>query len=152
MPIPTDPLLSQQWHLFNNTYGMLDLNVLGVWNPLSGPAYTGAGNYIVVIDDGFDYNHPDLFPNYDQGLDFDFDGANDYDPFGLSTDAHGTAVSGIIGAAANGTGAVGVAYNSVLIAFTVYPKITNTNANDTIACSSVMRRISEPVTVTSDVW
>lgn len=43
-------------------------------------------------------------------------------------------------------------YNSVLIAFTVYPNITNTNANDTIACSSVMRRISEPVTVTSDVW
>lgn len=119
MPIPTDPLLSQQWHLFNNTYGMLDLNVLGVWNPLSGPAYTGAGNYIVVIDDGFDYNHPDLFPNYDQGLDFDFDGANDYDPFGLSTDAHGTAVSGIIGAAANGTGAVGVAYNSVLIGYRV---------------------------------
>ncbi|MFZ1483225.1 MAG: S8 family serine peptidase, partial [Paracoccaceae bacterium] len=119
MPIPTDPLLSQQWHLFNNTYGMLDLNVLGVWNPLSGPAYTGAGNYIVVIDDGFDYNHPDLFPNYDQGLDFDFDGANDLDPFGLSTDAHGTAVSGIIGAAANGTGAVGVAYNSVLIGYRV---------------------------------
>jgi hypothetical protein len=55
MAIPTDPLLSQQWHL-GNTGGLFDLNVRGVWNPTSGPAYTGAGTRVVVIDDGFDYN------------------------------------------------------------------------------------------------
>ncbi|WP_225028950.1 S8 family serine peptidase [Xinfangfangia pollutisoli] len=119
MPLPSDPLLSQQWHLINTTPGLLDLNVAGVWNPTEGPAYTGAGTWTVVIDDGFDYTHSDLAPNYHTELDFDFDGANDYDPFGLSSDAHGTAVTGIIGAAANGTGAVGVAYNTELVGYRV---------------------------------
>lgn len=39
MPLPTDPLLSQQWHLGNPTFGLLDLNVRSVWNPTEGPAY-----------------------------------------------------------------------------------------------------------------
>ena len=77
----------------------------------------------MVIDDGFDYTHPD-FDNYNQDLDFDFDalnngsdGDNDLDPFGLATDSHGTAVAGIIGAAADGTGAVGVAYGTELVGY-----------------------------------
>ncbi len=63
MPLPTDPFLASQWHL-GNTGGLFDLNVRGVWNPVSGAAYTGAGIRVVVIDDGFDYLHPDLAPNY----------------------------------------------------------------------------------------
>ncbi|EEW24470.1 S8 family serine peptidase [Rhodobacter ferrooxidans] len=116
MPLPTDPLLSQQWHLHNPNPLLLDLNVFGVWNPAEGRAYTGAGVRTVIIDDGFDYTHPD-FDNYDQSLDFDFVGGNDYDPFGLGSDAHGTAVTGIIGAAADGTGAVGVSYGASLVGY-----------------------------------
>jgi Ca2+-binding RTX toxin-like protein/subtilisin-like proprotein convertase family protein len=116
MPLPTDPLLASQWHLRNNTPGLLDLNVLGVWNPSEGPAYTGAGTRTVVIDDGFDYTHSDLAANYDQTLDFDFE-FNTLDPFGAASDAHGTAVSGIIGADNNGTGAVGVAYDTSLVGY-----------------------------------
>jgi Ca2+-binding RTX toxin-like protein/subtilisin family serine protease len=119
MPLPTDPLLAQQWHLNNSIAGRLDLNVFGVWNPAQGAAYTGAGVTILAIDDGFDYTHADLAPNYDEALDYDFDGANDFDPFGLDTDSHGTAVLGIIGAAANGTGVVGVAYDSALIGYRI---------------------------------
>lgn len=125
MPLPTDPLLSSQWHLINTTPGLLDLNVAGVWNPTEGPAYTGAGTWTVVIDDGFDYLHSDLAPNYHEELDYDFDGANDLDPFGLDTDAHGTAVTGIIGAAANGSGAVGIAYDTELIGYRVEGLITD---------------------------
>ncbi len=116
LALPTDPMLSQQWHLSNPTAGLLDLNVFGVWNPLQGLAYTGAGTRTVVIDDGFDYLHADLAPNYDAGLDYDF-AESDLDPFGGSGDAHGTAVTGIIGAAANGSGVVGVAYGTSLVGY-----------------------------------
>lgn len=68
-----------------------------------------------MIDNGFDYNHPD-FSNYNQGLDYDFE-FDSLAPFGAPTEAHGTAVAGIIGAAANGTGAVGVAYDTNLVGY-----------------------------------
>lgn len=116
MPLPTDPMLAQQWHLRNNTPGLLDLNVFGVWDASEGLSYNGSGIRTVVIDDGFDYLHSDLAPNYDVGLDYDFD-LNTLDPFGSASDAHGTAVSGIIGAAANGTGVVGVAYGTSLVGY-----------------------------------
>ena len=121
--LPTDPMLSQQWHL-GNTGGLLDLRVRGVWDPASGAAYTGAGVRVVVIDDGFDYNHVDLATPYDEGLDFDFD-ESDLDPFGTSSDAHGTAVTGIIGADNNGVGVVGVAYDSSLVGYRVHSFITD---------------------------
>ena len=85
MPLPTDPLLSSQWHLIQTVPGLFDLNVLGVWNPAEGLAYSGAGITTVVIDDGFDYTHPD-FDNYDQSLDFDFE-FNSLDPFGTAANA-----------------------------------------------------------------
>jgi subtilisin-like proprotein convertase family protein len=116
MALPTDPLLSSQWHLRNTTPGLLDLNVFAVWDPFEGPAYTGVGTRTVVIDDGFDYNHVDLAPTYDTFLDYDFE-FNTLDPFGGAGDAHGTAVAGIIGAAANGTGVVGVAHGTSLVGY-----------------------------------
>ena len=123
MPIPSDTLLNSQWHL-GNSGGLLDLNVRAVWNPVSGAAYTGAGTRVVIIDDGFDYNHSDLAAPYDDFLDFDFDQV-DLDPFGASTDSHGTAVTGIIGADNNGTGAVGVAFDSSLVGYRVHGQITD---------------------------
>ncbi|MEM6762716.1 MAG: S8 family serine peptidase, partial [Pseudomonadota bacterium] len=108
MAVPNDPLFSQQWHLRNNNG--LDLNVVDVWND-----YTGAGVDVFVFDDGFDYFHADLDDNYDTTRDRDFGGNDDF-PFGFSTDSHGTAVAGIIGAEANNNyGGVGVAYDSTLV-------------------------------------
>ena len=72
MPIPSDPLLASQWHLRNTTAGLLDLNVVGVWNPTQGLAYTGAGVRAFVIDEGIDFNHSDLSPNYNTGIDYDY--------------------------------------------------------------------------------
>ncbi|WP_102961346.1 S8 family serine peptidase, partial [Mangrovicella endophytica] len=120
MPIPTDPLLAQQWHLIQSNPNLLDLNVRGAWEQ----GYTGAGIRVFVIDDGFDYNHVDLAPNYNQNLDYDYV-SNTGDPFGNFDDSHGTAVMGIIGAAANGTGAVGVAYQSEIIGYRLYGLISN---------------------------
>ena len=117
MPLPTDPFLASQWHL-GNTGGLLDLNVRGVWNPVSGTAYTGAGIRVVVIDDGFDYLHPDLAPNYNTQLDFDF-GTGTLDAFGADTEQHGTQVAGLIGADNDGTLTVGIAFDVELVGYRV---------------------------------
>jgi subtilisin-like proprotein convertase family protein len=116
MPVPNDRLLSQQWHLRATVDGRFDLGVLGAWSPGEGAAYTGAGTRTVVIDDGFDYRHRDLAPNYNAAVDHDFRTGRG-DPFGTAQDAHGTAVAGIIGAAANGGGTVGVAYETELVGY-----------------------------------
>ncbi|NEZ57927.1 hypothetical protein [Adonisia turfae] len=57
--IPSDPLFSTQWHLQNITPGLLDLNVVDVWDD-----YTGAGVDVAVIDDAVQRSHPDLDENY----------------------------------------------------------------------------------------
>ena len=141
MPIPTDPLLAAQWHL-GNTAGLLDLNVRSVWCPILGPAYTGAGTRVVVIDDGFDYLHSDLAANYDLFADYDLDNVT-FDAFGGVGDDHGTAVTGIIAADNNGTGAVGVAFDAQLIGYRVYPFITDEwlqNIRDSIYHAAVTAR------------
>ncbi|MFM2281647.1 MAG: hypothetical protein RLZZ444_3878 [Pseudomonadota bacterium] len=109
MSTPTDPLFSNQWYLSNPYANEYDLNVLAVWKD-----YTGAGVKVMVMDNGFDYTHPDLAANYDTDQDYDY-GAGDDDAAPVTDDDnHGTAVAGIIGAALNGTGVVGVAYGSTL--------------------------------------
>ena len=130
--IPSDPIFSQQWHLRNTTPGLLDLNVLDVWDD-----YTGAGVQVAIIDDGVQRTHPDLDANYSEYKDWDFEN-NDTDPSGVDgfdergrpLDSHGTAVAGIIGANANnGIGGVGVAYGSTIFGF---QGISNQNLTDAI--------------------
>ena len=95
--IPNDPLFEFQWHLLNTgqsggTPG-IDINVTEVWND-----YTGSGVVIGIIDDGVQYDHPDLSANYDTTLDHDArDGDDDAAP-GTSSDIHGTTVAGVIAA------------------------------------------------------
>lgn len=105
--IPNDPFFASQWHLRKTTPGLYDLNVTSVWDD-----YTGAGIRVGIIDDGFDLTHVD-FPAFDTAAGFDFK-EDDADPSGTSSDNHGTAVAGIIGARQNGVGVVGVAYESTL--------------------------------------
>jgi len=119
--IPTDPLLVNQWHLIQGNPALFDLNVAGAWNA----NITGFGVDVFVFDNGFDYLHTDLAPNYLTGLDYDFDEA-DLDPFGNASDSHGTAVMGLIGADDNGTGVVGVAFDSDLVGYRTHGFINNT--------------------------
>lgn len=121
MAIPTDPYLGVQWHLINENTDLWDLNLAGVWSnidPLdtTSPTYSGTGTRVAIVADGFDYNHSDLVPNYDRALDYDFEfGAGD--AFGTARDFEGTAMAGLIGAAANGVGTVGVAHGATLIGY-----------------------------------
>jgi Ca2+-binding RTX toxin-like protein len=104
MTTPTDPLYATQWHL-----GMLG-NIEAIWNE-----YTGAGIHVGVYDEGVDYNHEDLAANYDATRHVRDTLNAAVDPFPLTDlNGHGTACAGIIGAANNGIGGVGVAWGVTL--------------------------------------
>ncbi len=117
--IPNDTLFGQQWHLRNTgQYGGVsgnDLNVTPVWDN-----YQGNNVVVAVVDDGLQYDHPDLSQNYDSsnstdiygdgGDDDDDDDDGDNDPAPGPGDDHGTAVAGVLGARGNnGRGVSGVA-------------------------------------------
>jgi subtilisin-like proprotein convertase family protein len=97
---PTDPFFPGQWNLRNLQNPLADVRALDVWNA----GYTGAGVVVGVIELGWQVDHPDLSPN--------FIASASMDPSAVTS--HATSVAGVIGAAANGTGGVGVAYNAGL--------------------------------------
>ncbi|WP_417267838.1 S8 family serine peptidase [Celeribacter baekdonensis] len=99
--VPADPKYSQQWHF--------DLigDIEKIWDE-----FDGSGINVAVYDDGMDVGHPDLVDNYDASLESNVSGVDgDYN---TSTDAHGTAVGGIIAGVQNGSYGVGVAFGADL--------------------------------------
>ncbi|NER80837.1 MAG: S8 family serine peptidase [Leptolyngbya sp. SIO1D8] len=122
--LPSDSLFTSQWHLRNLTPGLLDLNVVDVWDD-----YTGAGVEVAIIDDAIQRNHFDLDAYYSIAKDWDFEN-HDTDPTGFNGENHGTAVAGIIGANANGIGSIGVAYEATLFGFEVSEFISNQLAQE----------------------
>ena len=77
----------------------------------SGSGFTGAGMRVAVIDTGIDLTHPDLVANIDAGLGRNcIAGGSPQDDNG-----HGTHVAGIVAAAADGSGVVGVAPDARLV-------------------------------------
>ncbi len=106
---PNDTLFGSQWHLNNTgqsggTAGE-DFNVVEVWGTGSYNGYTGSGVTIGIIDDGLQHTHPDLNPNYNATLSYDYNGS-DSDPSPSSADAHGTSVAGVAGARGNNAAGV----------------------------------------------
>uniref|UniRef100_A0A6I8N3Z1 Proprotein convertase subtilisin/kexin type 4 n=1 Tax=Ornithorhynchus anatinus TaxID=9258 RepID=A0A6I8N3Z1_ORNAN len=89
-----------------------DLNVLTAWSK----GYTGQGIVVSILDDGLEWNHPDLMGNYDPLASYDFN-SNDPDPrpqYGpLNENRHGTRCAGEVAAIANnGICGVGIAFNA----------------------------------------
>ena len=129
--VPNDPLYNTMWDMDNigQTGGTVDADIDApeAWDIATG-GLTALGDTIVVavIDGGFDLNHEDLnfWKNHHEipgnGIDDDnngyiddFDGWDAYDSDGtLPSDAHGTHVSGTVGAIGNnGIGVTGVSWN-----------------------------------------
>lgn len=103
-----DPLLENQWHLKARSLEIGGTNVRAEW-----PTTRGSGVVIGIVDDGLQWTHPDLQPNYLSSASFDFN-FNDADPSpttsgSCSTGAncHGTAAAGV--AAARDDNGIGVA-------------------------------------------
>ncbi|XP_060790968.1 neuroendocrine convertase 1 [Neoarius graeffei] len=111
-----DPMWNQQWYLqdtrTSSSLPKLDLHVIPVWKK----GITGKGIVITVLDDGLEWNHTDIYPNYDPDASYDFND-NDPDPFprydSTNENKHGTRCAGEIAMQAdNNKCGVGVAYNS----------------------------------------
>ncbi len=113
--IPPDPIYPSQWGL-NNTGQAIpfgggnpvgtpgaDINVEAAWDI----QYGNSGIIVAVLDDGVDLSHPEFAGRLLSGFDF-FD--NDNDPNPVGNGAHGTACAGIVAAANNDVGVVGVAW------------------------------------------
>ena len=116
--LPTDSFLKYQWYLYDNK----GINVFPVWS-----SYTGRGVRVAVFDWGVDATNQDLGANVLTSLGRK---ASDLSVGGspiLTTDNHGTAVAGVIAAAANGYENVGVAYDSKIV------PIYNTGATSEIS-------------------
>ncbi len=87
--------------------GGLDLNV----EPVHREGIKGQGVNVLVVDTGVDLEHEDLRANADYGMSWNF-ARQAKDPSPLLTadrDAHGTNVAGMIAAAQNGKGVMGLA-------------------------------------------
>uniref|UniRef100_A0A9L0R481 Neuroendocrine convertase 1 n=1 Tax=Equus caballus TaxID=9796 RepID=A0A9L0R481_HORSE len=111
-----DPMWNQQWYLQDTrmtaALPKLDLHVIPVWQK----GITGKGVVITVLDDGLEWNHTDIYDNYDPEASYDFND-NDHDPFPrydpTNENKHGTRCAGEIAMQANNHKCgVGVAYNS----------------------------------------
>lgn len=112
----SDPMWNQQWYLQDTrtspSLPKLDLHVIPVWQK----GITGRGVVITVLDDGLEWNHTDIYSNYDPAASYDFND-NDPDPFprydSTNENKHGTRCAGEIAMQAdNNKCGVGVAYNA----------------------------------------
>jgi subtilisin family serine protease len=120
----------------NMAWDLNQMNLPEVWYQ----GYTGKGTVVAVIDSGVDYNHVDLDDNIwwnlneiaGNGIDDDRNGyvddllgwnffSNHNNP--MDDEGHGTHVAGII--AAEGNGAIGVAYNARIMPI----KVTDSAGN-----------------------
>lgn len=106
--VPTDPLAVQEWYLS-------DANIIPVWKD-----YTGKGVRIGQFEPGgefatgpeiLDVKHPDLAPNVDPAW-LATQHHNGKLPQAVSN--HATMVAGVMVAAKNGQGGVGVAYDATV--------------------------------------
>ncbi|CAL9704229.1 unnamed protein product [Knipowitschia caucasica] len=112
----SDPMWNQQWYLQDTRTSpalpKLDLHVIPVWQK----GITGRGVVITVLDDGLEWNHTDIYQNYDPAASYDFND-NDPDPFprydSTNENKHGTRCAGEIAMQANNNKCgVGVAFNA----------------------------------------
>lgn len=110
MATPTDYLYYLQWHF--NLIGDIE----DIWD-----VFSGLGVKIGVYDDGLDTSHTDLIANYDASLEVKDDNGNTVAPTPEhSGDGHGTAVAGLISAANNGIGVVGVAHGASITGVNIF--------------------------------
>ena len=111
---PNDPYYKLQWHLkFQNQPSAVtgtDINVESVWNyPETDTTKYNRGQDVTIgiVDDSFEWPHPDLAPNTKKELQYDWNGKdNDPKPDDFYSEAHGTSVGGV--AAARGNNRIGV--------------------------------------------
>ncbi|CAG9766656.1 unnamed protein product [Ceutorhynchus assimilis] len=111
-----DELWNQQWYLRDTRTRLdlpkLDLNVL----PLYKSGISGKGVRITILDDGIEYTHDDLSPNYDPEISYNCndESKNPMPRYEISkSNSHGTRCAGEVAMVANNDKCgVGIAFNA----------------------------------------
>lgn len=110
----TDPYYADQWHLDNRGQNGAvpgnDVLVQPVWDL----GFNGSGVQIAVVDDGLEYVHPDISPNYNPVGSYDFNLGNADPAPNTPFDSHGTAVAGVAAARDETACGVGAAFRASL--------------------------------------
>jgi len=111
-----EPYYSQQWYLeYNNSYYTsheIDANA-SIHTGEVLEQYSGKGVTIAIIDDGLDITHPEINDSIISTYDISTHTSNvSHTSY---SDYHGTAVTGIVAAQANGKGIFGIARESQVI-------------------------------------
>ncbi len=114
--IVTDGFAPLQW-------GLDAIDVAGAWQA----GQFGAGVRVAVLDAGVASGHIDIAPNLNTALCTSFVPGEAYNFTGTGFN-HGTHVSGIIAAAANGVGTVGVAPKAQLVMVKVLSAVTGSGS------------------------
>ena len=109
-----DPFWSDMWYLNRNNKNpsLFDMNVTGAWSQ----GYSGKGVSVTFLDDGLEWDHPDIHQNYDPKASTDINNHDD-DPMPryeeTNENKHGTRCAGEVAAVANNSiCSVGIAFNS----------------------------------------
>lgn len=110
-PVGTKKLLDTRINADTTPYGIAKVRA-----PESWARSTGEGAKVCVIDTGIDLSHPDLVPNFVEGVSTVGVGSNDPS----DVHGHGTHVAGTIAAAANGSDVVGVAPDAEIYVAAVF--------------------------------
>ncbi len=116
------PTSTDDDRFFNMQWALAAIHAPDAWNA----GARGAGVRVAVLDTGIDVNHPDLRANLNLALSKSFIpglpvAAPPGPPSFTAPPHHGTWVAGIIGAADNGVGVIGVAPQAELVALRVCP-------------------------------
>jgi len=112
-----EPYFGYQW-------GLDAINAPEAWNA----GYTGKGARVFILDSGIDAEHPDLEPNLNKGLCKSFVPDEDYNVEEGFYFNHGTHVAGIIAAADNSRGVIGVAPYAEIVAVKVLSEYDGSGA------------------------
>lgn len=145
---PNDPLFSEQWHHRNTSQlgGALwiDTGITTAWD-----SFKGSGITIAIVDDGVEHTHPDLQPNYNTAIDYDYNsGDEDPAPVSLVNDSHGTSCAGV--AAARGDNGIGVSGAAPLATLAGFRLIAAANTDQQEADAFLLH--NDVIQIKSNSW
>ena len=109
------PSIGSDEPLFKYQWGLDAIDAPEAWNA----GYTGNGARVFILDSGIDADNPDLAPNLNKLLSVSFVPGENYYVKDGSFFSHGTHVAGIIAAADNSWGVIGVAPHAEIVAVKV---------------------------------
>lgn len=114
------PSIGSNEPYFHYQWGMDAINAPEAWNA----GYKGAGARVFILDSGIDAENRDLAPNLNTSLCTSFVPGEEYNISPGTYFNHGTHVAGIIAAADNSYGVIGVAPEAEIVAVKVLSEYT----------------------------